>query len=540
MQVESAAFAAGADPSANAAPTPANRFEEFAVADFNVENLYDFRDDPFDGCDFAGNTGCPGVNPPFDYVPAQRGGRTRSAWPPRPTQIRGPMHSPDILLIQEAEDQDICTVTGGALVCGDDRQRRRQAGHAAGAGADDRRAGRAGLRRRLRPRRRRRPRHRGGVHVPHRPGLAGRRPARACSRPTPGVDYRARRLAYNADVQNPKSLNAVCPSDVDTSTGVDGSNVYTRAPQVAKFLVAAAPGSPEQLTLWAVSNHFSSTPDARVGQRTEQAAYGAAIVDRHRGGDPHARIAYGGDLNVFPRPDDPIATSDADTPSDQLGAALRRRACTTCGTTWSRRPRRPPTPTSSRARPRRWTTSSSTRRSTATWCRCGPPTSTPAGRPTSPATAPRGVSDHDPQIARFRSRASLSVADVTVAEGDTGHHHAGHLHRDRVPAAVAGRSWSARRRSASPRRTRRTTTALAQCQTLAAGATSVTFTVTVKGDNRREPDERFVAARGRRPARPARRPDRLRHHHQRRLAPVQSHVDLGKAGELILVTGLCP
>ena len=60
----------GADPSANAARSPANRNEEFAVATFNVENLYDFRDDPFDGCDFAGNTGCPGVSPPFDYVPA--------------------------------------------------------------------------------------------------------------------------------------------------------------------------------------------------------------------------------------------------------------------------------------------------------------------------------------------------------------------------------------------------------------------------------------------------------------------------------------
>ena len=36
----------------------------------NVENLYDFRDDPTDGCDFTGNPGCTGVNPPFDYVPA--------------------------------------------------------------------------------------------------------------------------------------------------------------------------------------------------------------------------------------------------------------------------------------------------------------------------------------------------------------------------------------------------------------------------------------------------------------------------------------
>ncbi len=32
---------------------------------------------------------------------------------------------------------------------------------------------------------------------------------------------------------------------------------------------------------------------------------------------------------------------------------------------------------------------------------------------------------------------------------------------------------------------------LAQCKTLAAGATSLTFTVTVNGDNKKEPDERF-------------------------------------------------
>jgi hypothetical protein len=32
----------------------------------------------------------------------------------------------------------------------------------------------------------------------------------------------------------------------------------------------------------------------------------------------------------------------------------------------------------------------------------------------------RGLCDHDPQVARFSSRASLSVADTSVVEGDTG------------------------------------------------------------------------------------------------------------------------
>ena len=35
-----------------------------------MDNLYDYRDDPFDGCDMVGNPGCPGVAPPFDYPPA--------------------------------------------------------------------------------------------------------------------------------------------------------------------------------------------------------------------------------------------------------------------------------------------------------------------------------------------------------------------------------------------------------------------------------------------------------------------------------------
>src|SRR5205823_8179486 len=140
---------------------------------------------------------------------------------------------------------------------------------------------------------------------------------------SPGVVYRAPGLPSNADVQNPKGLNAVLPSDVDTSTGVDGSNVYTRAAQVARFFVKAAPGASEGYTLWAVSNHYSSGPDARVGQRTEQAAYGAAIVAAIESADPDARIVYGGDLNVYPRPDDPIARSDSDVPSDQLGPLYR-------------------------------------------------------------------------------------------------------------------------------------------------------------------------------------------------------------------------
>jgi hypothetical protein len=67
------ALAPGVDPSLNAPPRSFVREKEWAVSSFNVENLYDFRDDPNDGCDFAGDPGpepvCVGVNAPFDFVP---------------------------------------------------------------------------------------------------------------------------------------------------------------------------------------------------------------------------------------------------------------------------------------------------------------------------------------------------------------------------------------------------------------------------------------------------------------------------------------
>ena len=110
-------LANGIDPALNAPPTAGNRQIQYSVGDYNVENLYDYRDDPNDGCDFTGNSGCPGVSPPFDYVPA-----SDAVYQERlgliAQQIVGDLHAPDILLVQEAEDQDICAVSAGSLVCG--------------------------------------------------------------------------------------------------------------------------------------------------------------------------------------------------------------------------------------------------------------------------------------------------------------------------------------------------------------------------------------------------------------------------------------
>src|SRR5262249_34979966 len=161
-----------------------------------------------------------GVTPPFDYVPA-----SLAAYTNRLTEeaqvIIGPMKAPDIVLIQEAEDQDICVVNAGALVCGttnnadgkpDTLQELALTVAAQGGPAYDTAYDRDGADAR-------------GIvaaflYRTDRVSLAAAGTGVLSS--SPGVSYRAPALAYNADVQNPKALNAELPADVDTSTGVDG------------------------------------------------------------------------------------------------------------------------------------------------------------------------------------------------------------------------------------------------------------------------------------------------------------------------------
>ena len=311
----------GVDPALNAPPVVFDPALGYSLAAYNLENLYDYRDDPFDGCDFPGNPGCPGVDPPFDYVPA-----SDAAYQVRLQQIAeqivGDLHSPEVLLVQEVEDQDIGFVAGGQLVFGevdnadgqpDALQELAAAIAALGGpaylsaydrdGADDRGIVSAFLYR--------------ADRVQLLPADAGHPVLGA----NPGIAYRAAGLAYNGDVQNPKALNAVLPGDVDLSTGVDGVNVFTRPPQLGLLRIwRAGVGAGAFVDLYLASNHFSSGPDIRIGQRREQAAYNAAIVAALQSADPQARVLVGGDLNVYPRPDDPFTPGQALYPSDQLGA----------------------------------------------------------------------------------------------------------------------------------------------------------------------------------------------------------------------------
>lgn len=320
MAREQIVLARGVDPAQNAPPGPPSRPQEYSVATYNVENLYDFRDDPHDGCDFPGNAGCPGASPPFDYVPAGEADY-RAHLDGIAAQVVEDLHSPEVLLVQEAEDQDICRVEAAALHCGTDNnadgrpdtlQELALAISARGGpryeaasdrdGADDRGIVSAFLYRSDR------------VELPtadRRDPVLGREPQLSY---TPGY-------AYNRDVQNPKALNAPLPEDVRGNPDRDGNSVYTRPPQVARFHIwRAGVGAGRPVEVYMLSNHFSSTPDRRVAQRREQSAYNASILAALQAADPGERLLTGGDFNVYPRPDDPLPSA----PSDQLGPIYER------------------------------------------------------------------------------------------------------------------------------------------------------------------------------------------------------------------------
>lgn len=494
VQVTSAAFTPGTDPSTNLPPEAADREREVAIASYNVENLYDFRDDPTDGCDFRGNTGCPGVRPPFDYVPdsdatyQERLGQIA-------LQIRDDLHSPDIVLTQEGEDQDICSVPTGAtaLSCGgaeagdgrpDTLQELALAIAAAGGGTYDAASDRDGADDRGIVS--------GFLYRTDRVALAAADAGSPVLGADPGVDYRAPGLAYNAEVANPKALNADLPDDVDTSTGTDGSDVYTRAPQVARFTVRAEPGdtgTTDTFDVWAVSNHFSSGPDGRVGQRTEQAAYGAAIVDAIEAGDPNARVVYGGDLNVFPRPDDPFAPGDPLFPSDQLAALYSGGLLNL----WDDLVAESPAAAYSyvfqgQAQTLDQLFVNERFHADLVEARIA---HVNAGWPADhPGDGTRGLSDHDPTVARFDSRARLSVGDVSVPEGDSGRHPATFpvtvtrpLGHDSLVCLLALPVSASAGSDFDP---------TLACGVLAGGSTSLDISVPVRGDRRREADERFA------------------------------------------------
>ncbi len=102
----------------------------------------------------------------------------------------------------------------------------------------------------------------------------------------------------------------------------------------------------------------------------------------------------------------------------------------------------------------------------------------------------RGLSDHDPQVARFSSRARLSVDDASVVEGNSGRRpltfNARFSRALSVDVTLCALTLPL---GATPWLDFRP---IATCRTVPAGSTEVPITVDVWGDRRREIDERLA------------------------------------------------
>jgi predicted extracellular nuclease len=316
-------FAEGPDPAQNNPPQVFDRSIHYSIVDYNLENLYDYRDNPFSGCDFTGDTGCSNtgtpflsaVTPPYDYVPA-----SDAAYQARLTDIAkeivNDLHSPDVMMVQEVENQDICAVADGTLTCGtaDNADGKpdvlqelalkvaSEGGPAYDAAFDRNSSDLRGIAPAFLYRTDR-------VQLLPAEGdpILGTSPAIGSYTPVP----------YDSDVSNPKTLNAVY-----TGTGAcETSYVFPRPPDIALFRInGIGIGTGNYQDVYVINNHFKSGPDSCVAHRTEQANYNAALVAFIQAAKPDARIVLGGDLNVYPRPDDPFAPIGQPGSSDQLGA----------------------------------------------------------------------------------------------------------------------------------------------------------------------------------------------------------------------------
>ena len=314
----------GVDPAANKPPTTFDRTQEYSIVDYNLENLYDYRNNPFSGCDFAGDSGCPkvypflaSVTPPFDYVPASQADY-QARLNDIASQIIIDLHSPDILMVQEVENQDICKITNDAMECGTTNNADGQpddlqdlalqivslGGPTYAAAFDPDSSDLRGIVPAFLYRT-----DRVQLLSPGGDPLLGGLPA---------INYAGAAASFNSEVSNPKTLNATSLAD---TTDCETAMVFPRAPDIGLFRIwRDGIGASVFSDVYVINNHFKSGPDSCVGPRTEQAKYNAAIVAFLEGEKPDANIVVGGDLNVYPRPDDPFAPIDQPGSSDQLGS----------------------------------------------------------------------------------------------------------------------------------------------------------------------------------------------------------------------------
>lgn len=275
-------------PTDNAPVTPADRAAQFSIATFNVENLYDYYNDAFDQQDNPGNALLNYVPLSFDEY-AIKVNKIAQA-------IVGYLHSPDIIALQELEDQDVCT-GGGQLtgMCGN------EADNADGLpdvlqdvaaqiaeltegqivysvaldrdSSDDR-----GI-------------TQGYMYRADRVEI----PAASADNPVLGSrpdDPDARFYEHNQEVSNPKSLN---------KRFGPGTPAFDRPALVGLFRIHRnAVGSDDYIELYLSNNHFKSDPTSFQGIRQQQSQYNVGLIQALQAENPDLYGVVLGDLNSFP------------------------------------------------------------------------------------------------------------------------------------------------------------------------------------------------------------------------------------------------
>ncbi len=299
----------GPPPSAWRIPAPEGSETRLRIATYNIENLYDFVNNPFHDCDFPGDPGCPGVREPWNYLPPLDA-HYRAQLRIVARHIVEEMGSPHLLMLQEMENQDIGVMTPEGMVYGtaDDADGELDVvqelileiaalGGPVYTSAANRNSGDAR-----------------GIATAYLYQAAYFTPVEPqANHPVlganPELDIPGMPLPMVGETANPKAFNFSYTGEPD---GEMAAEIFSRAVQVFGL------EDREGRRLWLLNNHFSSGPSRRVERRIWQARVNARIARRILELCPDDGVIVGGDLNMFPRPDDPL-----DPPSDQLGPLYR-------------------------------------------------------------------------------------------------------------------------------------------------------------------------------------------------------------------------
>lgn len=239
---------------------------EFAIAAYNVENLFDTYDDPRMEIDHHSDPGADGVRKPFNYLPRDES-EYRLKLRKIALGITNGLLSPDVVQVVEAEGQDDCS--GGGMAygrCGRPdgipdvlqdltEEIRRQGGKDYRVAAD----------------------------------LAGN------SRR--GI---LQAFLYRADnvqlAEPPKAVNGTA-SGAAQGDGL-GAELFDRPPQIARFRVwPNGAGEGCSSDVWIFGNHFKSRPNDYVTRRGEQAKFNAELATEILEKDPNANVIVMGDMN---------------------------------------------------------------------------------------------------------------------------------------------------------------------------------------------------------------------------------------------------